>query len=136
LWPNSIQPYVHEVVWHDYNVLLVGHHNVAAMSVGTVCIAQLSVLHTHTRTVRRKGPDGPRPAQTVRRYIRIVHSYMVLPGQSRTRTIYRKELDGPQSDQMVWAVPGWFGRIWRDLGGLREDSCRVGRFMPYPDGLA
>jgi hypothetical protein len=39
LWPNSIQPYVHEVVWYDYNVLLVGHHNVAAMNVGTVRIA-------------------------------------------------------------------------------------------------
>jgi hypothetical protein len=45
---------VHEVVWHGYNVLLEGHHNVAAISVGTVCIVQLSVLHTHTRTVRRK----------------------------------------------------------------------------------
>jgi hypothetical protein len=37
-WSNSIQPYVHEVVWDGYNVLLVGHHNVIAMSVGTVCI--------------------------------------------------------------------------------------------------
>jgi hypothetical protein len=35
---DSIQPCVHEVVWHGYNVLLVRHHNVAAMSVGTVCI--------------------------------------------------------------------------------------------------
>src|SRR5699024_12408480 len=53
--------YVHEVVWHDYNVLLVGHHNVVAMNVGTVRIAQLSALRMHIRTVRRKRPNGPRP---------------------------------------------------------------------------
>jgi hypothetical protein len=38
----------------------VGHHSVAAMGVGIVDIVQLSVLRMHTRTVRRKGPDGPR----------------------------------------------------------------------------
>jgi hypothetical protein len=80
LWPNSIQPYVHYVVWHDYNVLLAGHHNVAAMNVGTVCIAQLSALRMHIRTVRHKKLDGPRPGQTIRRYIRIVQPYMVLRG--------------------------------------------------------
>jgi hypothetical protein len=80
VWPNSIQPYVHEVVWHDYNVLLVGHHNVAAMNVETVRIAQLSALRTLIQTVRRKRPDGPRPGQMVRRYIWIVKPYMVLPG--------------------------------------------------------
>jgi hypothetical protein len=95
LWPNNIQPYVHEVVWHDYNVLLVGHHNVATMNVGTARIAQLSALRTHIRTVRCKRPDGSRPGQTVRRYIRIVQLYMVLPRQYRTQTVCRKELDGP-----------------------------------------
>jgi hypothetical protein len=74
-----LSPYVHEVVWHGYNVLLVGHHNVVAVNVGTVCIVQLLVLHMHTRTVRRKGPDGSRPGRTVRRYIRTVQPYMVLP---------------------------------------------------------
>jgi ABC-type nickel/cobalt efflux system permease component RcnA len=72
-----MQPYVHEVVWHGYNVLLVGLHSVAAMSVGTV--VQLLVLRTHTQTVRRKGSDGPRPGQMVRRCVRTVESYMVLP---------------------------------------------------------
>jgi hypothetical protein len=80
LWPNSIQPYVHEVVWHDYNILPVGHHNVAAMNVGTVRIAQLSALRVHIRTVRHKKPDGPQLGQMVRRYIQIVQSYMVLRG--------------------------------------------------------
>jgi hypothetical protein len=42
-------------------VLLVGHHNVVEMNVGTVCIAQLSALHTHIWTVRRKKPDGLQP---------------------------------------------------------------------------
>jgi hypothetical protein len=90
-----MQPYVHEVVWHDYNVLLVGHHNVATMNVGTMCIAQLSALRTHIRMVQRKRSDGPRSGQTVRRYIQIVQPYMVLPRWSRTQTVCRKELDGP-----------------------------------------
>jgi hypothetical protein len=59
LWPNSIQPYVHEVVWYEYNVLLVGHHNVVAMNVEIVRIVQLSALRTHIQTVRRKRSDGP-----------------------------------------------------------------------------
>jgi hypothetical protein len=79
-WPKNIRPYVPEVAWHGYNMSPVGHHSVAAMSVGTVYIVQLSVLHTHTRTVWRKGSDGPRPGRTVRGYIRIARPYMVLSG--------------------------------------------------------
>jgi hypothetical protein len=119
--------YVHELVWYGYNVLLVGHHNVATMSVGTVCIVQLSVLRTHARTIRRKGPDGPRPGQTVRRYIRTVKPYMCclgspVPGPSVVKGWMVR-------DRAEWSkpAPGRFGHIWRDLEGLHVDSCRVGR---------
>jgi hypothetical protein len=54
----------------DYNVLLVGHHNVAAMSGNCVyCVALGSAYACPDGPT--KGPDGPRPGQTVRRYIRI-----------------------------------------------------------------
>jgi hypothetical protein len=38
-------------------MLPVGHHSVAATSVGTVYIVQLSVLRMHTQTVQCKGSD-------------------------------------------------------------------------------
>jgi hypothetical protein len=49
-WLKNIQPCVHEVAWHGYNMLTVGHCSVAAMGARTMHIVQLLVLCTHTRT--------------------------------------------------------------------------------------
>jgi hypothetical protein len=100
-------------------VLLVGHHNVAAMNVETVRIAQLSVLRMHIRMVRDlvKWSEGISGLSS--RMWCYVGSLIPRPSVIKNRTV---------RDRAEWSrvVPRRIDHIWRDLGSLRVDSCRVG----------
>jgi hypothetical protein len=105
----------------------VGHHSVAVMSVGIVYILQLSVLRTHTWTVRVRDRTirdrAERPEGISRLSNRIwccLGGFVPRPSVVRGRTVrYRAE----------WSrvVPRRSGHVWRDLGSLRFDSRRVGQ---------